>query len=183
MRAAVSVLTFLLIASAGCGGGSGGGGGTVSAACANFAGAQAPAAGWVVARAGTGGGCSARVVEFVVTDVSDVYAGSFTVSFDPTKVSYAGASSTGSFLTSGGVQVSVQQSGAGSGTVTVGITRLGASTGVNVSGSQVLIRLTFAPVAAGTTGLTVGSAQLFGSQTPPQPKSGLTWSGGTFTVQ
>ena len=180
MRVAVPVLIGVLLASAGCGGGDGGG--ATAAPCLSFVGAQAPAAGKVVARLAAGGSCAARAVEIVVTDVSDVFGAQFTVTFDPTQVSYAGASSTGSILASGGAQVSVQQDGTG-GNVAVGISRIGVNTGVNVTGSQVLIRLTFAPVAVGTSSLAVSNAQLFGSQTPPQPKPGLTWSGGSFTIQ
>lgn len=181
MRAVVSVLTVLLFVSTGCGGGDGSGG-AAAAPCLSFVGTQAPAAGRVVARLATGGSCSARAVEIVVTDVSDVFGAQFTLTFDATKVAYAGASSTGSFLTSG-AQVSIQEGNTGSGTVSVGISRIGVSTGVNVSGSQVLIRLTFAPRAVGSSSLSLSSAILFGSQTPPQPKPGLTWSGGSFTIQ
>jgi hypothetical protein len=105
MRAAVSVLTVLLFVSTGCGGGDGSGG-AAAAPCLSFVGAQAPAAGRVVARLATGGSCSARAVEIVVTDVSDVFGAQFTLTFDASKISYAGASSQGSFLTSGGAQVS-----------------------------------------------------------------------------
>ncbi|HEX5043031.1 MAG TPA: hypothetical protein VFV75_08995 [Candidatus Polarisedimenticolaceae bacterium] len=181
MRAAVSLLTAILLVSSGCGGGDGGGG-AAAAPCLSFVGLQAPAAGRVVARLAAGGSCAARAVELVVTDVSDVFGAQFVLTFDATKVSYAGASSQGSFLTSGGAQVSVQEGGGG-GSVSVGISRIGVSTGVNVTGSQVLIRLNFAPVAAGASTLSLGSAILFGSQTPPQPKPGLTWSGGSFTIQ
>ena len=181
MRAAASVLTGILLVSAGCGGGDSGG--ATAAPCLSFVGAQAPAAGRVVARPLAGGGtCAARAIEIVVTDVNDVFGAQLTVNFDATQVSYGGASSQGSFLTSGGAQVSVQQDGTG-GTVTVGISRVGVSTGVNVTGSQVLIRLTFAPLAVGSSTLSITSAQLFGSQTPPLPKPGLTWSGGSFTIQ
>jgi hypothetical protein len=180
MRAAVSVLTAILLVSSGCGGGDGGG--AAAAPCLSFVGAQAPAAGRVVARLAAGGSCAARAVEIVVTDVSDVFGAQFVLTFDASRVSYAGASAQGSFLTSGGAQVSVQEGGGG-GNVTVGISRVGVSTGVNVTGSQVLIRLTFAPVAVGASTLSLSNAILFGSQTPPQPKPGLTWSGGSFTIQ
>jgi len=183
MRAVASVLTVLLVLSAGCGGGSGSGGGSAAASCASFTGAQPPAAGRVVARQGAGGSCGARAVEIVVTSVSDLFGAQFTFTFDATKLSYAGASSQGSVLASGGAQVSVQEGSAGSGTVTVGISRIGAGSGVNVSGSQVLVRLVFSPLAAGTSTLAVSNAQLFGSETPPQTKPGLTWSGGTFVIQ
>ena len=182
MRAAVSMLTAVLFVSTGCGGGDGGGGAT-AAPCLSFVGNQAPATGRVVTRLAAGGSCAARAVEIVVTDVADVFGAQFTLTFDATKVSYAGATSSGSFLTSGGAQVSVQEDSTGSGTVSVGISRIGVSSGVNVSGSQVLIRLTFAPLAVGTSSLALSNAILFGSQTPPQPKPGLTWSGGSFTIQ
>ena len=182
MRAAVSILTVLLFVSTGCGG-SDGSGGAAAAPCLSFVGTQAPAAGRVVARLATGGSCSGRAVEIVVTDVSDVFGAQFTLTFDATKIAYGGASSQGSFLTSGGAQVSIPEDNTGAGTVSVGISRIGAGTGVNVSGSQVLIRLTFAPLAVGSSSLAISNAILFGSQTPPQPKPGLTWSGGSFTIQ
>ena len=182
MRAAAVPLIAALLLSPGCGGGSGGDGGTINGMCLSFAGAQAPAAGRVVVRLGTGGNCMAQFVELVVTDVTDVFSGSFTVSFDPTRVAFGNATSQGSFLAAGGAQVNVVQSTPQSGSVTVGISRVGVATGVNATGSQVLVRLSFAPVSAGSATMTLTGTQLFGSETPPQPKSGLTWSGGTFQV-
>ena len=180
MRALFLLLATLALAP-GCGGGDGG---TVTPSiCLSFTGAQAPAAGRVVSRQGTGGGCSARFVDVVVTDVNDVFSGSFTVNFDPARVAFGSASATGTFLAAGGTQVEVVQTNPQPGSVTVGISRIGSTTGVDVAGSQVMIHLSFAPVSAGTATLTLTSAQLFGNETPPQPKSGLTWSGGTFTVQ
>jgi hypothetical protein len=180
LKALLLVVTSVALAPA-CGGGDGG---TMAPAlCLSFTGAQPPAPGRVAARAGSGGSCAARSVELVVTDVSDVFSGSFTVTFDPARVSFGGASAAGSLLAAGGTQVNVVQTNAQPGSVTIGIGRIGSSTGVNVTGSQVLVRLTFAPVSAGTSALGLTGGQLFGSQTPPQPKSGLTFTGGTFTVQ
>jgi len=175
-----ALLVAALVLGLGCGGGHGG---TMVSFCLNFTGAQAPAAGRVVARLASGGSCAARFVEIVVTDVADVFSGSFTVNFDPTKVAFGSASFQGSFLTAGGVQVNVVQTNPQPGSVTVGISRFGVASGVDVIGSQVLVRLSFAPVGAGAATLTLANGQLFDSGTPPQPKSGLTWSGGTFQVQ
>ena len=182
MRAVVSVLTALLVLSAGCGGGSDGGT-AAAASCVTFTGAQSPASGRVVARQAASGSCGARAVEIVVTDVSDLFGAQFTIAFDASKVSYAGASGQGSVLASGGTQVSVQEGSNSPGNVTVGISRIGVNTGVNASGSQVLIRLTFSPLTPGTSSLALTGAALFGSETPPQTKPGLTFSGGTFILQ
>ena len=122
-------------------------------------------------------------MEFVVTDVSDVFSGSFTINYDPASVAFGAASGTGSFLESDGARVNVVQSTPAGGSVTVGITRVQTTTGVTVSGSQVLVRVSFAPVAPGNSAMTITGAQLFGSEAPPQAKPGLTWSGGTFNVQ
>lgn len=179
LRALALVAASLALAPA-CGGGDGG---TVAPAlCLSFTAAQPPAQGRVAVRQGSGS-CSARSLDVVVTDVSDVFSGSFTVTFDPARVAFGGASASGSFLAAGGTQVNVVQTNPQPGSVTVGISRVQSTTGVNVTGSQVLVRLSFSPVTAGTATLALTSAQLFGSQTPPQPKSGLTWTGGTFQVQ
>jgi hypothetical protein len=183
MRAAVAALvTVSFFLSPGCGGGSGDGGVLVDP-CLSFSGAQAPAPGQVVTRLTSGGSCRARFVEIVVTDVSDVFSGSFTVNFDATKVAFGNASGEGSFLAAGGTRVNVVQSTPPSGSVTIGITRVGVATGVNVTSPQVLVKLSFAPLAAGNATMTLTGAQLFGSETPPLAKSGLTWTGGTFQVQ
>jgi hypothetical protein len=179
--AIAGVLVSVLLGAA-CGGGSDGGGVVQPAACVNFTAAQAPGAGKVVAREAAGSTCSARTIEVIVTDVSDVFAAGFVAAFDPARVRFVSASANGSFLAAGGAQVNLQAEAQGGG-VTVGISRVGTSTGANAAGSQVLVRLTFAPVAAGASQLSLNNGQLFGSETPPQPKAGLTWSGGSFVVQ
>lgn len=181
MRPVLTGLVFVLLLAAGCGGGNDGG--IAAASCIGFTGAQAPAAGRVTARQASGGSCAAIFVELVVTDVPDVFSGSFTLEYDPTSVAVGGATATGSFLASGGARVDVVQSTPASGSVTIGVTRVQTTTGVNASGSQVLVRISFAPVAVGSSQLTITGAQLFGSETPPLPKTGLTWTGGTFNVQ
>jgi hypothetical protein len=181
MRPALTGFLLVLLLIAGCGGGDGGG--IAAASCIGFTGAQAPAAGRVAARQASGGSCSAIFVELVVTDVADVFSGSFTLEYDPASVALGGASATGSFLASGGARVDVVQSAPQSGSATIGVTRVQTTAGVDVSGSQVLVRVSFAPVAAGTSQLSVTGAQLFGSETPPQAKANLTWTGGTFNVQ
>ena len=184
-RRVLPVLAVLLAAvlPLACGGDDGGG--TVPTVCLSYGGTTSPATGQVVVReASSGNSCDVRVLEVVVTNLADVFATSFTLTFDSAAVDFQSVSSTATLLASGGatVQVLVDEQ---PGTVTVGLTRLGVGTGVGVSGSAVLATVFFRRVAAaaGTTTLGVPAGEVFGSETPPVAKAGLTWSGGTFTTQ
>jgi hypothetical protein len=129
-----------------------------------------------------GGACNLVAVELQVTDVNDLFAAELTVQFDPAIVAYDGVNTVGSILESGGTQVEVIET-ALPGSVQIGVTRL-ASTGVDAVGSQRLLRLTFRSVAgAGMSAVGYTGTDLFGSETPPQPKPGITWTGGTLEIQ
>jgi len=61
----------------------------------------------VATRQAAGATCDAVGVECLVTAVADVFAASFTTSFDPTVASYSGHSLAGSLLSSDGALVAV----------------------------------------------------------------------------
>jgi hypothetical protein len=163
----------------GCGGGSS----PISDACLQFTAAGAPAAGKVVARQASGSTCAAVGIECVMSDVSDVYAASFTLVYPASVMNYIGFLATDSALAEGGVRVDVI-AGDQPGRLTIGITRVGSTSGVNVTGTGVLLRLDFEKVGNGGSGnVTFEDAQLLGSETPPQAKVGIQWVGGNASVK
>lgn len=170
----------IVLVCAACGGGSDGGGTVPS--CLDLIGTTPPAAGKVVTREAAGG-CESATLEVVVTDVADLHSARFTVRFDPAVVRYDGFSTAGSILGSDGATVQVLEDRA-SDRVTIGLTRLGSSSGVDAAGSRVLVKLLYTRVgAAGASGsLDYQDATLYGSETPPVAKPGLTWAGGTLRV-
>jgi hypothetical protein len=70
------------------------------------------------------------------------------------------------------------------GVLFLGVTRLGATSGINVPDSRVLIELSFTKqVQSGASSFTFTRADLFGSETPPVKKPGIAWHGGSLTVR
>lgn len=173
------VLLALLLSCA-CGGGGGGGGTIQPSRCISLSGGTAPAPATVVLATGAGSTCGRLVVDVVVAGVPDLFAANLVLSVAGGVARYAGASADGSVLASGGVQVQVEDQLDG-GQLVVGITRL-ADDGVAVTEPRTLVRLVFTPVAAGSFELSL-SGTLYGSQTPPQPKTGITFHGATIEVR
>ena len=129
------------------------------------------------------GNASGNTVTVLVqaTDVNDVYAASFDVVIDPTMVSYVGYTA-GTLLESDGASVQYQITPAGSNRYVVGVTRLGATTGVNAVGRQDLLRLTFRATNAGTSSISLSNASLLDGQATPAPIPNLTWAAGSVVA-
>jgi hypothetical protein len=122
-----------------------------------------------------------------VTGVNAVYGAAFSVFYDTAEVEFVG-DSPGSILESGGIaaQYSVFET---PGQLIVGASRLGGS-GVNVTGTLPLIRLTFRALQAGSSPLGFycqggcadpgQPALLDDDDAGPQPIAGVNvWAGGT----
>ena len=94
----LAVLLAVIAAPLGCGG-SGGGGGTSgsTAPCLAYMPASAPVPSSVVTRS-SGGSCGTLQLEFVATDVNDLFTASFRVTYDPTIMEYDSFSVAGSHL-------------------------------------------------------------------------------------
>lgn len=179
-------LLVLVATSLHCGGG-GRGGDVLPSTCITFSASAAPGSSMVVAQQGSGSQCDLVEVELVVTDVDDVFAASFIVVFDAALAQYQGTSLSGSLLTSDGAQVQVVERTLQAGQVSVGLSRLGTNVGgIDFTGTGSLVKLLFqqnpgAGTAAGS--LTFGNPRLLGSETPPQEKTGVQWSGGSFQLR
>jgi hypothetical protein len=181
-RMAGAALLVAAPALVGCGGGSGGG--VVPGLCLTFQAAGTPAASTVVARQGSGSACAMVEVAVDMTGVNDVFTVSFQVAFDPAVVSYEGYSTAGSDLDADGATLQVLET-SGSGSVTLGVTRVGTTSGINFSGTGNVIKLLFSPVQDTVPDSGVfdfSNTQVLGSETPPQEKIGIQWFDGTLIV-
>lgn len=165
-------------------GGSKGGGGVTQSGCLAFSSGGSPAPGTVTARSGSGSSCDLQRIEVRVTGVSDLFAASFTVVYDPAVVTYRGHSLDGSVLAEGGARVEVLTR-TERGRVTLGLSRVATDSGVDVTAAATLVVLSFARVAidAVSCPLYFEDAALLGDETPPVAKSGIEWFGGVFRVE
>jgi hypothetical protein len=185
-RFLVATVLFALIAAAlGCGGGGGGGGGTggSTAPCLSYMPASAPGPSSIVTRS-SGGSCGTLQLEFVATGVTDLFAASFRVTYDPAIMEYDSVSVAGSHLSSDGAQLQVLDA-TGAGMVDIDVSRIGTSTGIDFNG-EVLIRLSFDRVqgfGSASFPLTLGNELLQDSDAPPVVIGGITWFGGTVELQ
>ena len=177
-----AVLAVLLVA-AGCGGGGGSRtSGAVSSSCLSYAPASGPVNSTVVTSRGSGSSCSVLELEFVITGVTDVFTGSFTVNYDSSFMNFDSASVTGSHLASDGATLDVQESST-AGQVDIGVTRIRPpDNGIDFTApDQVLIKTVFVRTQSSGTAmatLTITDGKLLGSETPPVEKPGITWHGG-----
>lgn len=183
LKLAVLALLPLLTLAAGCGG-SGGGGGSVNELCIEFTPTvETPASGTVTARLSAESGCDLAEVEIVATDVNDVFAFESVVEYDADVAAFLGYSLIGSALEADGADVTVVADEAVFGEVTIGVTRI-ADTGVNITGSQVIVRLAFARFGVNGSGpLALDTNCLLNSATPPQTIGNVTCTGGSFAVR
>jgi len=93
------------------------------ATCIEFTPAEAPGAGKVVARAGAESTCDVAVIEWIATDVNDVFAMKGDIVFDPDAVRYGTFDTTGSVLAADGVPLVAFVNEVDAGRLTLGITR------------------------------------------------------------
>ncbi len=182
----VGVVIAALLATAGCGGGGSRTAGSVSSSCLSYAPASGPVNSTVVTSRGSGSSCSVLELEFIITNVTDVFTGSFTVNYDPSFMSFDAASVTGSYLGSDGATLDVQETST-TGQVAIGVTRIRPpDTGIDFTGAnQVLIKTIFVRTQSSGTAmatLTITDGKLLGSETPPVEKPGIIWHGGDVTL-
>jgi hypothetical protein len=110
--------------------------------------------------------------------VTDLYGVAFDLTFPSATVSFAGATE-GTFLDqNGSVDTSLQVAESPSGTLVVGLSRLGAVPGRTGTGS--LLRLELHRVAAGAGDLVFAKNQAFNANGAAIP--GVVWSAGRITV-
>jgi hypothetical protein len=173
---------LLALAGVACSGGSGGSfGGDGSQFTASFLPDQpAPPAQTVSAAEGSSDG-QFVTVSIEVTGAQDVFAALFEVTV-PAGVVYVDWD-PGTLLESGGNQATYFVTQPDAGRVRVDAARLGG-TGVDVSGSRTLVRLTFRAVQTGDFTLAFDEAELYDDGPPqPLPIGGLTWYGGTILAE
>jgi Cohesin domain len=179
-----ALASWLLLAFvAGCGGG----GASESGSASNFAGsftpdAQNPGANTVYMTGTPGSGSNANLVtvHVFVSNTSDVYGASFDLEFDPNMAQFVNWTA-GQVLEFGGQSVSYQINASTPGRVVVGVARTSGGVGVTVPDEKPLIHLTLRVTDAGSTAVGFTSPALLNSQNPPQPKTGVTFFGGTLT--
>lgn len=152
--------------------------------CIEFASAQPPGNGRVVSRLGADSVCAQAVVEIVATGINDVFALETVLTYDSDVASFVGFSTSNSFLASDGSDVAAVIDELVAGEITIGLSRV-AATGVNITDTQPLLELFFVvdSTSSDTGDLALDNECLLGSEQPPQPKPGLTCSGGTLIVQ
>jgi hypothetical protein len=115
-----------------------------------------------------------------VTGVGGVYGAAFDVSFDPALAAYVGHD-PGTLLEQGGQSVNYTvRTPAGSSLVVVGVDRVGAVPGVDVVGTQTLVKLTFRVRDKGTFPLAFENASLLNVNLSPIPNLVSPWPAGSL---
>jgi hypothetical protein len=184
---AVVVLTVGLLTglSPACNGGDNGGNGTDTTPCLRYESSGDPVDFTVTTRDGESGECNFLFVDLWVHEVEDLFAANFVVTFPSNLVAFAQASGLDSVLASGNTAVDVEARVTVPGEVSVGITRVGVATGVNVDPTGgLLVRLVFSRVASSGSGtVEFTTKQLLDSSEPPQTIPDTSeWSGGTIGI-
>jgi len=176
--AVLSILlgTGLLIGCSTAGGGDGEGDKSGPGSCLDFVPITAPSPGNLAARKGAGSTCDLLEVELIITDVTDVFEVNFSITLDSSVAAFDSIDTSTSFLRDDGTDLAVIQN------PVIGITRLG-STGMDATGSKELVKLYFSRnLLSGVSNLNFNATQVFGSETPPTEKNGITWTGGAIAA-
>jgi len=130
-----------------------------------------------MAESGTSGNLVTVAVN--LTNVEDVFGASFDVDYDSARAEYVSFSPGNLFEAGGDTPLYTINSQAGR--VVVGVARSsGVAGGVDVNGTDTIVRLTFRMTSAGTASLGFDHETLLDDQSPPQPITGLSWSGGNL---
>jgi hypothetical protein len=189
-------LVFLaaLAVSFGCGGGGGSDSPpTNPALTASFAAdTESPAAGDVTLQPGGSAGATFSV-DVMFTDIDDVFGATVNLGYDPDVLRFDGASFASTFMTGGGAGSAVLQAPSqdSSGTIRLFAGRVSPDPGVNVVGTEPMVRLTFTAVRrASSSALTLNGAnvEVCSSQPDPDPacaangEISVSSSGGTVNV-
>ena len=175
-RIAVRVVAGALVALAAACGGGGGGGNPVEPPTASlvFTPAQNQTANSLALVRSNGTDPNSLALDLRGTGVSDLYGAAFDLTY-PASLRFDGATE-GTWLNGGGAQTSLQVA-TGTNRLTVGITRLGALTGV--TGDGTLLTLRFSAVAAGS-----GSIEFVAPNAYTTTSTAYTvrWIGGSVAV-
>ncbi len=118
-------------------------------------------------------------VQARVTDVAGLYGAAFYLIVDPAIVTFVGHA-PGQVLEAGGQSPVYLVDASQPGVVVVSASRLGAVPAVDVTGTGILLSLTFRVVDVGTGSVAFQGAALYGDQLQPQPMPGIQWYGGAF---
>jgi hypothetical protein len=180
-RIGLAVIVGILLLTAACSD-DGGGAPSQQVGCVEFAPASPAASGSVTSQIRPQSACDVAEIEFVATDIDDVFAVDLEIVYDDAVVRFVGFTTSGSILESDGAQITAVGSEVAPGRVELGLARE-AATGIDVSGSQVLVTVFFASsFARGSGPMTPMNECLLGSEDPPVPKPGLNCNGGTFSI-
>jgi hypothetical protein len=125
------------------------------------------------------GDARANVVEVVVniTDTDDVYSASFDVVYDPAFADFTGWT-PGSILEDGGHNPLYVASEPSSGRVVVGVSRQGGVPAVDVSGTRVLVGLSFRVNETGASEIFIENEDLKNASEQVLPS--VNWHGGNL---
>lgn len=181
MKMGALLALVALVLAPGCGGGgeenaTGGSPGTLAAV---FVADQfSPTANTVSMSQGSRSGDTV-IVKINLTDTTSVFGVAFDVAFDETKATYMGFTK-GSALESGGNTPNYTVDGSNqAGRVIVGVSRAGSTT-TSVSGTKIVISLTFRVKEVGTYPIAFQNAVVTDGQTVPQPLPGIGWYAGAL---
>ena len=144
-RRLIWLLVFASFAvSTACGGGGGDGGSSTKPLTASFASSNPnPVAGDVSLQAVSASAASFSV-DVSFTGMNDVFAATLTMTYDPTAIRFDSHSFANTFMTAGPTGgPTLLASDDGDGTVRIAVSRLLPDAGVNVVGTQALVRLGF----------------------------------------
>jgi hypothetical protein len=150
--------------------------------CAAFTPARAPGPGTISTSETAASGCDLVELQMLITDVSDVFALDFDLRYDASLFAFGGVFPLGAVLDADGASLIVEARGV-EGAFNIVVSRV-ASTGVDATGTRILLLLRFLRIAGGgATVLAIEGAEVFGSETQPQPKPSVTWSGGVLEIR
>jgi hypothetical protein len=186
---AVGLLTGL---SPACSGDDNGGGGTSTTPCLSYESTAVPGAISITTEDGDPDDdvCDFLAIDLKVHEVDDLFGANFVVTYPTGVVSFNSATGLDSVLASGNTAVDVEARVTNAGEVTIGISRIGSISGVDVDAATYpdgakLIRLIF--IRAGSSGsgdLEFTTGVLLDSGNPPPPKEipNSEWFGGTIGI-
>jgi len=159
-----------------------GGGAPAEPSCVEYAAAAAASPGTVISQLKATSLCDVAEVEFVATDVTDVFGVDLEITYDTAIVQYVGFTTDRSVLSADSATIAAIGREIVPGRVELGLTRE-APDGIDVVGTRVLVTAFFASSLERGVGLLATQDQcLLGSEDPPVVKPGVTCAGGTFSV-
>lgn len=167
-----SILTLLMVTA--CGGGGGGNGPTSPSTTISFSGTNPGSNTVYMTKNSSLSSGNTLAIDVKVNNLSNVYGAAFDMDFDSSKMTYS-SYVKGDFL--GTVEPNVVLQSGGSNKLVVGVSKQGTATGATGSGTLVTLKFN----------VTSGGSLAFSNSAIMDPSnqviSGISWSGGTVTVQ